>query len=277
MHDAMHDLNPQAAQMADDSMVRNLAAQIEAIWPQERAIVERHALPQGAHVLDVGTGTGAFALKLLELRSDVRLMGVDVEAGHLERAREQAARFGGRAEFRLGDAFALEFADQSFDMVACRHVVQAVPQVPALLRELVRVTRPGGTVHVLAEDYGLMTFYPTQLDSNEFFRRSVLAYGKAVGCDLHVGRKMPTLLAEAGCEDVRMDYVLVDTLRVPRRIFAEIWRAWRDGYTDVLGEKGELPREQVAAHWDDMIACIESERGYACWHVPVVSGRRAPG
>ena len=272
----MHDRNPQAEQMADESMVRTLAAQVVAIWPQEREIVARHALPTGARVLDVGCGTGEWAHKLLRERPDLELVGVDVEAAHVERARAVASELGMRAEFRVGDAFALDCKDASFDLVACRHVVQAVSHAPLLLRELVRVAKPGGMVHVLAEDYGLMTFHPTELDTNEFFRRSVLAYGKAVGCDLHIGRKAPALLAEAGCHDIRMDYVLVDTLRVPREVFAAIWRAWRDGYTDVLGEKGELSREQVAAHWNDMIQCIESEQGYACWHVPIVSGRRAP-
>jgi SAM-dependent methyltransferase len=272
---AMHDKNPQAAQMADESMVRTLAAQIQAIWPHEREIIARHGLPQGARALDVGSGTGQFALKLLSERPDMQLVGVDVEAAHVERARADAAALGSRAEFRVGDAFALEFADASFDLTACRHVVQAVSHAPLLLRELVRVTKPGGRVHVLAEDYGLMTFYPTELDSNEFFRRSVLAYGKSVGCDLHIGRKAPALLAEAGCVDIHMDFVVVDTLRVPRSVFGSIWRAWRDGYTDVLAERGELPRERVLAHWEDMIACIESEHGYACWLVPVASGRRA--
>jgi SAM-dependent methyltransferase len=269
----MANRNPQSAQMADESMVRTLAAQIEAIWPQEREIVARHALPAGARVLDVGAGTGAWARKLLQERGDVHLLGIDLELAHVERARSDTAEFAARAEFRVGDAFALELADASFDCVACRHVVQAVPEVPRLLRELVRVTRPGGTLHVLAEDYGMMKFFPTQLDSDEFFRRSVFAYGKAVGCDLRIGRKVPVLLAEAGCEDVRLDYVVVDTLRVPRAIFAQIWRAWRDGYSDVLAEKGELTREQVVAHWEDMIACIDGG-GHASWLVPVVSGRK---
>jgi SAM-dependent methyltransferase len=270
----MKERNPQAAQMVDESMVRNLAAQIVAIWPQERAIVERHALPQGGRVLDVGCGTGEWARKLLAERQDLSLVGIDVEAGHVEHARRDSAAFGKRAEFQLGDAFHLEFASESFDLVACRHVVQAVPEVPALLRELVRVTKPGGVVHVLAEDYGLMHFYPTQLDSDEFFRRAVLPYGKAVGCDLHIGRKAAALLGALGLRDVHADYVVVDTLRVPRPVFADIWRAWRDGYSKVLAEKGELDLARVTAHWNDMLACIESEQGHGSWLVPVISGRK---
>ena len=44
----MTELNPQARQMADESMVRNLAAQAQAIWPQEAPLFDRYALPARA-------------------------------------------------------------------------------------------------------------------------------------------------------------------------------------------------------------------------------------
>src|SRR5688572_30629177 len=51
------DLNPQAREMADESMVRTLAAQADAIWPQERWLFERYHLPEDATSLDAGCGT----------------------------------------------------------------------------------------------------------------------------------------------------------------------------------------------------------------------------
>jgi len=152
--------------------------------------------------------------------------------------------------------------------------VQAVPEVPRLVAELVRVTRPGGRVHVLAEDYGLMHFAPTRLDCDEFWRRGAMAYCNAIGCDLRIGRKMPSILDAAGLVDLRCDYVIVDTLRVPRATFAAIWRAWRDGYTDVIAAHTPLSAAEVRAYFEEMIACIENPHGYAVWHVPVVSGRK---
>jgi SAM-dependent methyltransferase len=255
--------------MADESMVRNLRAQITCVWPQERAIVDRHDIPRGASVLDVGCGTGEFAAKLLELRTDVTLKGVDVEESHLAVARERIRE---RATFEVDDAFHLAQPDDAYDLVACRHMLQAVPDVPAILDELVRVTKPGGVVHLVVEDYGLMTFAPTRLDSDEFWYRGAMAYAQATGTDLRIGRKAPVLLERAGCVDVRCDYVVIDTNRVPREAFGDIWRAWRDGYSDAIAELGELTRDEVAAHWADMIEAIET--GYACWHLPVVTGRK---
>jgi len=49
------DRNPQAKQMADESMVRNLRAQAEALWPQEQAVFAGHGMP--STILDIGCGT----------------------------------------------------------------------------------------------------------------------------------------------------------------------------------------------------------------------------
>jgi ubiquinone/menaquinone biosynthesis C-methylase UbiE len=58
--------SPQAREMADESMVRNLAAQAEAIWPQEEPIFARHPPREGAQVLGVGCGTGEIVARLCE-------------------------------------------------------------------------------------------------------------------------------------------------------------------------------------------------------------------
>ena len=63
----MTDLNPQAKQMADESMVRNLDAQARAIWPQEMPLLRRYALPAEARILDAGCGTGEGSSRLAEL------------------------------------------------------------------------------------------------------------------------------------------------------------------------------------------------------------------
>ena len=66
-----HNSNPQAEQMADESMVRGLAAQAKAIWPQERAFFERYDLPATAEILDLGCGTGEISERPDILATDV--------------------------------------------------------------------------------------------------------------------------------------------------------------------------------------------------------------
>jgi hypothetical protein len=70
-----------------------------------------------------------------------------------------------------------------------------------------------------------------------------------------------------------MDYVVVDTLRVPRKTFATIIEAWRDGYSDAIGELTSIDSETAKAYFNQMIANILDPNGYAVWMVPVVSAR----
>jgi SAM-dependent methyltransferase len=266
--------SPQAKEMAHESMVRNLAAQIEAIWPQEEPIFARHPPRTGASVLDVGCGTGELAPPLLERFPGTSYLGIDVEEQHLERARTRCAGFGVRVRFEQADALELPLPDAGFDLVVSRHVLQALPDAPRAVREMVRVTRPGGRLHLVAEDYGMLWCHPTPLDADGFWQRIPPIYGAALGCDLHVGRKMFGILHDLGLSDVAVDYVVVDTLRVPRDTFARIWEAWRDGYTDSLVEHARIPRAEVEERWRQMIACVRDPRGYALWQVPVWTARK---
>jgi len=259
--------------MADESMVRNLAAQAEAIWPQEVAIFDRHPPGEG-RVLDVGCGTGEITMRLAERYPRATFVGIDLVESHLVRARELSARHASRVRFEVGDALNLAFDDHSFDLVVCRHLLQAVPDAVRVLSEIRRVVRPGGRVHLIAEDYGMLHCYPTALDADGFWQRLPPRYGAAVGCDLHIGRKTFTHLHDLGMTGIAIDYVVVDTLRVPRDTFARIWEAWRDGYTDSIAEHTDVSREEVAQRWREMIDCVRDSRGYAVWQVPVVTASR---
>lgn len=254
--------------MADESMVRNLAAQVEAIWPQEKPIFARHPLGN-AKVLDLGCGTGEIIVRLAEEYPQASFVGVDLEEPHLERAALRCAAFGDRVRFEHADAFALPFPDETFDLVTCRHLLQAIPDPAPVIAEIRRVLRPGGRAHLIAEDYGMLWAHPTELGSDNFWQKLPPRFAAAVGCDLHVGRKVFTLLHDLGMADIAADYIAVDTLRVDREIFARIWEAWRDGYSDSLVEHCGVSREEVDEAWRQMIDCVRDPRGYALWQVPV--------
>jgi len=264
--------SPQAREMADESMVRNLSAQAEAIWPQEEPIFRRHPAPRS--VLDVGCGTGEITARLAELFPQASLLGIDLEEPHLERAREKAAAFGERVKFLKGDALALHLPDAQFDLVVSRHVLQALPDAPRAVSEMARVLKPGGRLHTIAEDYGMLWCHPTESDADGFWQRIPQRYGAAIGCDLHVGRKMFGIMRGLGLTQIAVDYVVVDTLRVPRDTFARIWEAWRDGYTDSIVEHAKVPREEATRRWREMIDCARDPEGYALWQVPVWTAQK---
>ena len=266
-------LNPQAKEMADESMVRNLAAQADAIWPQEKPLFERYRLPAWADVLDGGCGTGEISLRLAQLFPSARLLGVDVIDHHLEMARARCAPLGDRVRFENRSIFDLGLPDAGFDLVVCRHVLQAIPHAEDALAELVRVTRSGGWIHLIAEDYLMIHFERRRLDPDDLWSEVPRRFGAAIGTDLRVGRDAFGMLRRLGLSDITVDYVVVDPLRVPRATFAAIWTAWRDGYADTISANTPMTREMYLAHFDDMIATIQDPSGYGVWHVPVVAAR----
>ena len=263
------DPNPQAAQMADPSMLRNLDAQARAIWPQEAPLFDRYGLRPGARILDVGCGPCEIASRLAEKFPQAHVTGVDLIEEHLRLAHARYPHLRGRLELLKADAFALPFEDGAFDLAVCRHVIQAIPDPPRALRELARVTRPGGHLHVLAEDYGMLYFHPTPPQVTEFWNEGPPAFGQGQGVDLHVGRRTFTHLRRLGLENVRVDWIVVDPMRVPRETFATILEAWRDGYADPVSEVTRFA--EARALFDAMIACLRDPDGYGVWHVPIVS------
>jgi ubiquinone/menaquinone biosynthesis C-methylase UbiE len=268
------DHNPQAEQMGDESMARNLAHQAEAIWPQERHLFDRYRLDGELQILDLGCGTGEITRRLAARYPSASLLGIDILESNLALARRDSATMADRIRYQQGDAFALSSADASFDLVVCRHMSQAVPEFAQVLAEISRVLKPGGWLHLLSEDYGMLHMPVGARDPDRFWNENAIAFLRNIGCDGRIGRHSPALLEIAGYLDIAMDYVIVDTLRVPRETFAGIMKAWRDGYTEPLAGASGRTMAEVAADFDAIIAAIETPPQYAVWHVPVISGRK---
>lgn len=270
----MSDRNPQAEQMGDESMARNLAFQADAIWPQEQALFDRYRLDGALRILDLGCGTGEITRRLAQRYPQAEFTGIDILEGNLAVARRDSAAFGGRVRYTQGDAFALAYPADTFDLVVCRHMSQAVPDFGLVLDEITRVLSPGGWLHLLSEDYGMLHLPRGGRDADRFWIDTVFPFLDGIGCDSRIGRHSVPLLERAGYRDIAADYVVVDTLRVARATFAGILRSWRDGFAPALAEAGGRPIDDVRADFDAMIASVENPDRYAVWQVPVISGRK---
>ena len=270
---AVTDLNPQAKQMADESMVRTLDAQARAIWPQESELIRRYELPDNIRILDVGCGPGEGSSRLAEMFPRADVLGVDVLDQSLDRARARFGHLAPRLRFENQSAFGLRAADRAFDLTVSRHVLHSIPHPDRVLAEQVRVTRRGGRLHLIPEDYGMLHFQRASLDPRDFWYEAPARFGEATETDLFIGRHVFAILMDLGLTDITIDYVVVDTIRVPRETFAAIIEAWRDGYVEPVAEFTRFTRKEAKAYFDQMIANIRDPRGYAAWMVPVVSAR----
>ena len=113
---------------------------------------------------DVGCGNGAFTELLVERCAPAAIEGIDPSEAQLAFARQRpASRL---AKFHQGDAMALPFADRSFDAAVMALVIFFVPEPARGVAEMVRVTRPGGSVSAYAWDVlgGGLPYEPIQVE-----------------------------------------------------------------------------------------------------------------
>lgn len=115
--------------------------------PRIQRVVSDLRIPPGAEVLEVGVGTG---LSLGAYPSHCHVTGIDLAPDMLARAQRKVDAAGWRhIRLEVGDAQALDFEDESFDVVTTFHVVSVVPDAEKMMREMVRVCRPGGTIVII--------------------------------------------------------------------------------------------------------------------------------
>jgi ubiquinone/menaquinone biosynthesis C-methylase UbiE len=100
-------------------------------------------LPEGGDVLEVAPGPGFLAIELAR-DSRIRVTGLDISRTFVELAQKNAADAGVRADFQLGNASQMPFADKSFDLLVCRAAFKNFSEPERALREMRRVLRPGG-------------------------------------------------------------------------------------------------------------------------------------
>jgi SAM-dependent methyltransferase len=117
-------------------------------------LLGRAGIEAGHRVLDVGCGTGDLVVQLGRLCPNAEVVGLDPDPKALARARRKAERVGLRVQLDEGFSDALPYADASFDRVLSTFMLHHLgsDEKRGTLREIRRVLRPGGALHVL--DFG---------------------------------------------------------------------------------------------------------------------------
>ncbi|CAN5903333.1 hypothetical protein BH23ACT8_BH23ACT8_25170 [soil metagenome] len=129
-----------------DAFDRHATPQTMAFGEQ---VLSRLELGRGVRVLDVAAGSGGLSIPAARTGADV--VAVDIAPGMIDRLAARARAEGlATLEARVGDGAALAFDDDSFDVTVSMNGVSVFPDLPGGLREMARVTRPGGRVLVVA-------------------------------------------------------------------------------------------------------------------------------
>lgn len=158
---------------------------------------------QGAALLDVGCGPGSITRELADLVGPTgTVLGVDNAASVVHVARtEQSDTRHGNLRYEVQDVMSLDLQDSSFDVVHAHQVLQHLTDPVGALREMARVTRPGGLVAVRDADYAAMTWHP----GNPLMDDWLALYRKTArsnGAEPDAGRRLLQWATEAGFDHI---------------------------------------------------------------------------
>jgi SAM-dependent methyltransferase len=226
-------------------------------WSRRLAplLIEFAGIAGGERVLDVGCGTGNLCFCLAQNPAIGMIRGVDFLPVYIEHAKR--LNRDPRIEFQVGDACALPFADASFDHALSMLVLQFIPRAEVAVREMRRVTRPGGTVAAATWDTrGGLVFFRIVFDAAALLEagggeRRARIYTRPLTRPGELARAW----LDAGLRDVVQD---MRTIRMDFASFADFWAPCegRDGpvadYVGTLGAeaKAKLKSAVEAAYLD---------------------------
>ncbi len=254
-----------------------LRNQTRILWPLEKEVLSRHGLARGMRVADICCGCGDVPLLMIRELAPSFALGIDHSEAAIGYARNLQREFNAHnAEFQRGDATALLIDDASFDFVSCRLSLQIFSQPDLILRELMRITKPGGRIYVTGEDYDLIIGSPEEKAIRTTYERAA-TYGDELGMDLRNGKKLYGMLASARLEDIRTDHIVVDTSVADREAFAAVVESWRDFSVFTIGNRlglHEADRDSLLHGYDAHLRTIRRPHGYATWTVIACSGRK---
>jgi ubiquinone/menaquinone biosynthesis C-methylase UbiE len=213
-------------------------------------------LSAGLSLLDVGCGPGTITVDLARLVAPGRVVAVDYAEGVLDQARSTAAEagFADLIEFATADVHALDFPDDTFDVVHAHQVLQHVGDPVQALREMKRVCKPGGIVAARDSDYAAFFWYPqiAELTAWQLLYDQVARHN---GGEPNAGRQLLSWAQRAGFTEV--------TATSSTWCFANDQdRAWWGGLWAERILKSDFARVAL----DTALATrLDLERGSAAW------------
>ena len=216
--------------------------------------------PAGRRWLDVGCGTGALSAAIIHQCSPAAVTGVEPSEGFLATAR---ANLGAQTELKQGSATAIPLADAAVDVVVSGLVLNFVSEPREAIKEMVRVTAPGGVIAAYVWDYGgKMELMRIFWDAAVALEPNAVSLDEGVRFPLCRPEALKTVFTEAGLADVRTTTIDIDT---PFSDFDDYWLPFEGGqgpapaYAMSLGDAArarlrERVRERLPISMDGAIA-----------------------
>lgn len=233
--------SPHADHADWDEYANLLSAAHQAHLPEIRSLIQQLPLADVRRVLDVPCGDGFYSELLADqLAPGSEVIAVDLEEAALEAVKKRALRRPGGATIKCqsADVHAMPFPDEHFDFAWCAQSLISLsepqesstgPGVRNALCEMSRVLRPGGKITLLEQDamhYVLLPWPPElELALMESQRRG-FARKHGHPEQMHVGRQLGRILAEAGFQPLRRIILTANRQGIPTGELRTFLRAY---------------------------------------------------
>jgi SAM-dependent methyltransferase len=216
-------------------------------WSRRLApsFVKFASLPESARVLDVGSGTGALSEALLEMVAGSTVVGIEPSEDYVTYSRNQYTD--DRLEFYAGDALQIPFEDDSFDATLSLLILQELPDAALALKEMQRVTRPGGWIAASQWDFAngmpmLSLFWDTVLEVVE----SMDAEREAADClvvDYPNATALQGLWRDSGLIEIEIER---QSIEMRFSSFEDYWTPFLSNVTPTSSYVGKLRSSQAS-------------------------------
>ena len=169
-------------------------------------------LQGGERILDVGSGLGQFTRLLKKSAGpEAYVLGIERETQQIEKAKALAEQDGesNLVEIRQGSGYNLPLQDTeggSSDVVHTRFLLEHVPDPLRIVQQMAKAVKPGGRVILSDDDHDVLRLYPEPPGVMEVWRAYIRTYDR-LGNDPFIGRRLVSLLHQAGLQPVRNGFV----------------------------------------------------------------------
>lgn len=209
---------------------------LQAEWTRQarQYLFQRAGISTPHSVLDVGCGTGAIS-KEVSTNHGLKIFGLDISYDFLNIAAQQVPN----AQFIRGDAHQIPIKGGAFDHTYCHFLLLWVERPLNVIKEMIRVTNPGGAILVLAEpDYGGRIDFPEELTILGEWQQAAL---RQQGAEPLIGRQLAGLLHQADLQKIEVGVIGAQWISPPSE--SELRSEWEVIRSDL--EYLSLNSEQV--------------------------------
>lgn len=226
-------------------------------------------------IADFGCGTGDLISDITGRYGDTRITGVEISKAQYD---EAAAKTGENPNVKLINNNVLNsgLEDDSFDLCYCRYLLEHVENPVAVVKEMLRVVRPGGAVKAQENDLAVVFYYP-EVEGLDAVCREFCALQTELGGDPFIGRKLLDIFKRAGAMDVTMTYEPeIYTEDDPERYRAWVTNALNifQGAREGMVERGNIDGESIDRVLSILAERIEKPKGVSLFHWNRVSARK---